>query len=302
MLSLSLYWGRRFQTRLAEISYAGVGEKINTIRKTTGKYPQERYSTVVSTIQSECIFTEWVTWDTGNTFAGEEKIIQETFLHCLFFGKTKTVSPIVGALSKMAVKKYRMGLLNPVTSAQEQDLSSQQGSAELVWAVTGGGGGGILQCQQPTDARKIKEWQKEILGRRVQKKLKGLVRNLKDTDNRLILHAKTTGAWLSISGTTVSGTVLCASEFWDFLCARYKLPPLNLQIHSGGCGTAFGVTHALSWSMDGLFIARHNKICDKILYLSRRAFTSAFVRSKPLIYQGRTRSKQEIRQGSYKDK
>ena len=134
------------------------------------------------------------------------------------------------------------------------------------------------------------------------KKLKGLIRNLKDTDNRLILHAKTTGAWLSISGTTVSGTVLSASEFRNILCACYNVSPLNLQIHCDGCGTAFGVTHALSCSMDGLVIARHNKICDKILYLSRRAFTSAFVCLKPLIYQGRTRSEQEIRQGSYKDK
>ena len=141
MLSWGLYWRRRVQTRLAEIIYADVGEKINTIRKTTGKYPQESYSTVVSSIQSECIFPERVTWDTGDSFVGVEKNIWETFLHRLFFGKTKTFSYIVGALSEMTVKKARLGLLNPVTSAQEKDLSSQQGSAELVWAVTEGEGG-----------------------------------------------------------------------------------------------------------------------------------------------------------------
>ena len=59
--------------------------------------------------------------------------------------------------------------------------------------------------------------------------------------------------------------------------------------------------HTLSCSIVGLVIVRHNKIRDKILYLSRRAFTPAPVCTKPLIHQGRTRSNQEIRQGSEKN-
>ena len=66
-------------------------------------------------------------------------MIQETFLPCIFFGNTKTLSPIVGALSTMPVKKAGLGLLNPVTSEKEKYLSSQRGSAELIRAVTGGG-------------------------------------------------------------------------------------------------------------------------------------------------------------------
>ena len=52
-----------------------------------------------------------------------------------------------------------------------------------------------------------------------------------------------------------------------------------------------------------MVITRHNKIRDELLYLSRWDFTSASVRAKPLIYQGRTRSDLEMRQGSntYKD-
>ena len=91
-------------------------------------------------------------------------------------------------------------------------------------------------------------------------------------------------------------------EFRDFLCARYNISPLNLQTHCNGCGTEFDVTHTLSCSTGGLFIARYNKIRDKILYLSQRAFTSASVCAEPLIHQGRTRSEQEICQGSNKDK
>ena len=62
------------------------------------------------------------------------------------------------------------------------------------------------------------------------------------------------------------------------------------------------MTHALSCSIFGLVIACHKKICDEILYLSRRAFTSAYVRAEPLIHQSRTRSELEIRQGSDKQK
>ena len=63
---------------MAERAYADVGD-INMIRKTAGKYPQESYATVISTIQSEWIFLQHVTWDIGDAFAGVDKIIRETF-------------------------------------------------------------------------------------------------------------------------------------------------------------------------------------------------------------------------------
>ena len=76
-------------------------------------------------------------------------------------------------------------------------------------------------------------------------KLKGLVRNLKGTNRRLILRDKITGSWLSVRGTTVSSTVLSATEFRDLLCSHYNVSPLNLQIHCDGCGSVFEVMHAL---------------------------------------------------------
>ena len=60
-----------------------------TISETVGKYPQESYAAVVRTIQSEWIFLQRVTWDTGDTFAGLDKVVQETFFPCLFFRKKK---------------------------------------------------------------------------------------------------------------------------------------------------------------------------------------------------------------------
>ena len=92
-------------------------KNIVTIRKTAGKHPQESYSTVERAIQSELIFLQHVTWYTGDVFTGVEKILQETFLSRLFFGKYKSLPPIVGNLSTMQVKRYGLGLQDPVTSS-----------------------------------------------------------------------------------------------------------------------------------------------------------------------------------------
>ena len=86
--------------------------------------------------------------------------------------------------------------------------------------------------------------------------------------------------------------------FTIYLSARYNVSTVNLQSHRDGCGTMFWVTHALICSIGSLVIAHNKKIRDELLYLSRRAFTSEYVRAKPLIHQGRTRSELEKRQVS----
>ena len=50
-------------------------KNINTISKTAAKFPQESYAAVVRVIQSEWIFLQHLTWDTGDAFAGMEKMI-----------------------------------------------------------------------------------------------------------------------------------------------------------------------------------------------------------------------------------
>ena len=60
------------------------------------------------------MFIQCVTKNTGDAFAGVEKIIWGKLPH-LLFGKSKTLSSIIGYLSTMLVNKCGMGLLNPVT-------------------------------------------------------------------------------------------------------------------------------------------------------------------------------------------
>ena len=131
-------------------------------------------------------------------------------------------------------------------------------------------------------------------------KLKGLIRNLDTTDWHFILHAKITVAWLNVLCTTVTGTVLVATESCDLLCARYNVIPTNLERKCNDCGTYFGVRHLISCCKGGPVIVRHNKVHDKLLYLDQQAFTSTDVWAKPLIHQRCNISKRDIRQGSEK--
>ena len=114
-------------------------KNIRKINKTAGKYPQESHVEVVRTIQSEWIFLQGLTWDMGYAFAGVEKMIGETFLPSLLFRKTKTILPIVLALSMMPINMAGLVILNPVTPSKENYLSSQWGSAKLIWSVAVGG-------------------------------------------------------------------------------------------------------------------------------------------------------------------
>ena len=167
-------------------------------------------------------------------------MIQETFLSHLFFGKKQFFSPILVDLSIMPVNKSGLGILNPVISEQEKYLITQRRSAELVWDMAGGGG-----LSNHDHIWKLGEERRDINKDREAKyktKIKGLVCNLKGTNRRLILRTKSTGTWPSVRGTTVSGTVLSAMEFRDFLCAHYNVSPLNPQSHYDRCGTDFGVT------------------------------------------------------------
>ena len=206
-------------------------------------------------------------------------MIWETFLPRLFFGNMKTLSPIVGTLSAMPIKVAGLDLLNPVASAKEKYLSSQRGSAELIRSVTWGGSfSNANHLRTPGEERRDGKKDREAANKT---KLKGLFRDLKGTNRCLILRTKSTGACMSIRGTTVAGTLLSATKFWVFLCAHYNVSILNPQRHCDGCGTASGVTHTLSCSTGGLIIVRHNAICDELLYISQRAFTSAFVRPNP---------------------
>ena len=122
---------------------------------------------------------------------GGEKIIWETFLSSLFFGKTKILSPIVGSLSTMTVKISGLGLLNPVTSTQDKYLRSQRGSVELIRAGTGGGAFSNSNHLRKLEEERhdVKKYQEAVY----KTKLKGLVCYLKGNDRRLILRSKSTG-------------------------------------------------------------------------------------------------------------
>ena len=107
------------------------------ISETVGKYPQESHVAVVRAIHSEWKCFQRMTKNTGYAFAGVEKLIIENFLPHLFFGKPKSLPPIVVNLSTMPAKKSVLGLQNPMTSANEKFLSLKCAIAELIRDVKG---------------------------------------------------------------------------------------------------------------------------------------------------------------------
>ena len=92
---------------------------------------------MVCTIQLEWIFLQHVTKGTGHTV---EKLIRETFLSCLFFGKYKSLLYIIRTLSRMPVKKSGLGLQDPMTSSNDKYLSLLCAISDLIGDVTGESG------------------------------------------------------------------------------------------------------------------------------------------------------------------
>ena len=130
------------------------------------------------------------------------------FLPRLFFRKPRSPTPLIGALITVLVKKFGLGLKNPVTSTDEKYLSLQSASMELNQDVIGEGcfstDNHLLELREEIQDEKIWDDANDS-------KLKGLVDDLEAPDLRLILCAKNTGSWLSMRGTTVTGKVLAAT-------------------------------------------------------------------------------------------
>ena len=71
----------------------------------------------------------------GDTFAGLEKMNQETVLPRIFFGKKRFLLTTIGALSTMPANKSRLVFLNPAKPANEKYLSWHRASTELIGAM-----------------------------------------------------------------------------------------------------------------------------------------------------------------------
>ena len=78
-------------------------KNVKTISETTGKYPWESYSTVVRAIQSEWIFLQHITSDTGDSFVGVETIIRRNLF--AFYFPCKDENP----LTHRMISKYDTG-------------------------------------------------------------------------------------------------------------------------------------------------------------------------------------------------
>ena len=118
-----------------------------------------------------------------------------------------------------------------MTSTDERFLSSQCESTELIRAVKG-------ESEFPTadNLQAVKEERSD--GRKTwdnikEAKLEEFVKTLDAFDRHLFFRTKQTGSWLIAQGTMVTGTVLSAMEYHDFVCTCYKITPPNLEKYNG---------------------------------------------------------------------
>ena len=63
------------------------------------------------------------------------KVMQETFLLLIFFGRSTNLPPVVGSLSMLSIKKSGLVLQNPVTIAEDKYNSLMCVSCNLISAV-----------------------------------------------------------------------------------------------------------------------------------------------------------------------
>ena len=189
------------------------------------------------------------------------------------------------------VKKFGLGLQDPVISANKKYLSFLHAICNIIGSVIGERAFSsayhiIALREERSDGQTIRNDTNKA-------KLKGLVKALEALDRRLIIHTKNTGSYLIIRGTKVTGTVLAATKIRDFLCACYSFIPISLQKQCDGCSLSFSVCHGLRCSNRGLFVTCHNKVHDELLYLAKRSFPHSCVRGKTLIRQVCSRSEDE---------
>ena len=109
----------------------------------------------------------------------------------LFFGKSKTLPPVVRNISMLPPNKSGMGLHNPVTSAAEKYTSSLRSSYKLIGAVTGNREFSAtdhlwLVKEENWDRKKYQDDVNDA-------KIRGIVNDQGNSEKRLFLCAKHTG-------------------------------------------------------------------------------------------------------------
>ena len=150
-----------------------------------------------------------------------------TILPRLFFGKPKTLPPIVVTLITLSVKKAGLNLKNLETSAAEKYKSLLHASYELIFAVTG-------ETDFPTNdhlwAGKEYRWdRKKYQDDANGMKFRGIIHDKGDFEKLLFLCSKCMAFWWIIWDTMVTSTVLAATDYCDSYLHMITLTPLAFK-------------------------------------------------------------------------
>ena len=120
-----------------------------------------------------------------------------------------------------------MGLQNSVKLAKDKYIISLCASFKLMSAVTGEREFSTDEHMQAVKAEQLEDKKYQDIANDV--KLRGIIRYQGAFKKLLFLRYKQMGAWMGARGTTVTGTILAATELCYFLCARYNVTPLTFK-------------------------------------------------------------------------
>ena len=93
-----------------------------------------------------------------------------------------------------------------------------------------------------------------------------------------------TSGWLTVLPLTCHHFDLSPQQFRDALSLRYHRPLSSMPSHCDGCGSTFGLSHALYCRKGGLVTQRHNEVRDALGDLAALAYKDVI--REPIVREG----------------
>ena len=202
--------------------------------------------------------TDWKILSPSDLLQPLEMAIQSQFIPAL------TGQPPPGRLVRemltLPARLGGMGLVNPVTTAEEQHITSQKVCAPLVERI-------LQQDHQLADCqiaqRDIKASLRSNKRTKMRDDAKILQNELPAPLQRSMELSQEKGAstWLTALPINDHGFALHKSAFRDALSLRYNWPLQNQPSHCS-CSQPFSIEHALTCKTGGFPAVRHNEVRD----------------------------------------
>ena len=251
---------------------------IETLSKTTIKWPQTAYAGFTFCLQNERLYFQHVVAGIGAQLAPLKRMIWGHFLPSLIGIPLCEIDKDYQNLFTHSVKTGGLAVCNPCKTAEYALETRKMMTRNLVTS--------LVENDVLFDA---------VEHRRAVSLASVGARKERLTQERLVLEecgehnpatkrrderACKAGLWLSVYPGCLNSTILAANECRDNVRLRYNHVPLDMHEHCDGCRTRMIAEHALSCKKGDLVHIRHDDAADKWRRLCGCAFSFGRVEHK----------------------